>query len=137
MLTLSPHRLAKSLTQYQKLDDALKRLQVLNTGVDSVSPGRNLLAHVFSIHGHLSKYSHALSELRDNVIILNQIEPASAGIESILEQISSFAYSTDSLRVRLSYVVDAVSSAPISFFTEGMLDLLSNATSFEINTKCR
>ncbi|PPQ92825.1 hypothetical protein CVT25_004313 [Psilocybe cyanescens] len=107
-------RLARSLSQYQKMEDALERLQLLKTCADSVLPGQNLFAHVSSLHEHLSMYSHALLELRNNVTTLNEIDSGCSGAQSVVEGISILVGTTDSLRFRVSRVVEAVNSAPVS-----------------------
>lgn len=107
------------------MEDALERLQLLKTCADSVLPGQNLFAHVSSLHEHLSMYSHALLELRNNVTTLNEIDSGCSGAQSVVEGISILVGTTDSLRFRVSRVVEAVNSAPVSFLTQGMLHPLS------------
>ncbi|KAH9480590.1 Midasin [Psilocybe cubensis] len=120
-------RLANALPHHQKLTDTLKRLHALKSHTDLVVAGQNVLAHVSSVYDLLSKCSHALSELRDNVIIFNQIDPPDSGIDNFLQQVCVLASSTDTMCERVFHVLGSLNSTPISFLTQDESGLLMEA----------
>ena len=105
---------------YQRTNDISQRLQQICSSDENVLVGVNLQTHVVCIKDLLCKLSSGLSEVHQNVGILDQLEPEGQATDNFLDKLSTVNPTTDLWRDRLMALVDRYYIPVFPVLTKGM-----------------
>jgi len=101
------------------LERSVQRILTLRSAGRSILPGINTQQHVSSLNDEYCKLVHALSEVHDNALVLNQLEPDLPVEENFLHEIASAINSIRNISVQLRQILDTFSNVSLSFLTPG------------------